>query len=452
MLGWKHPLGITRPVHIAPLDPTAGKQRRVALRPVVAAGVVVDLRRATKLPNPHDERVVDQPPLLQVIQQHRKRLVCQRVMILVDDLIHPGVVEAVGVPAAGVDAAAADRLGEVDRRKSHARFHQPPGEQAALAVARWPVAIANLLWLGLQVEGRLHRRAREHANRLVVGGVEATDLRGSLKQPRLLIHHPQQLTPPLHPRQLKVGRQGQLRQMEALLGRVFGEEEGVVPLAEKARMLARRGGAVSNRVWIGNKGRHLAAAGLDGINNRSIRGPEVERVPQPLVVARRSMAGQGVVAGGVMVFHGVGHAVDQRDPVHPLGHLRKVLRHRQPRHDAWHRRQRPADLRRGIGLEIKGVEMARPAPLKQEDHPLGPHWQIDTSRHGSPRGGQLQPQQPRSPCRQQRPSAKRSLMKARTASVDVRHGNRLGSEGSAGEASGPDSAAVFSCERAVPWR
>ena len=186
-------------------------------------------------------------------------------------------------------------------------------------------------------------------------------------------------------------------------------------------MLSRRHGAVGNRVRKRDKRGHLAAVGTQSINHRSIGRPEVEGVSQPLIITRRRMAGESVVAGGVMVLHGVGHAVNQRHPVHPLRHLGEMLRNGKPRHHTRNRRQWPTDLGRCIRLEIKGVEVTRPSPLKEKDHPLRSDGKINSTRDGSASSRHLQPQQPSCSRGQQRPPAKRSLMKALTASMGVRH-------------------------------
>src|SRR5262249_41594000 len=60
---------VARTVHLPALDPGAGECSGPAADVVVAAGAVVDARRATDLTGPHDERVVEHPALLQVGQE-----------------------------------------------------------------------------------------------------------------------------------------------------------------------------------------------------------------------------------------------------------------------------------------------------------------------------------------------------------------------------------------------
>src|SRR5438445_30862 len=61
-------------------------------------------------------------------------LVGHRQVIFFDDGVHAGVVEAVGVPAAGGDALAADGVGEIDGDEFGAGFDESAGEEAGLAV------------------------------------------------------------------------------------------------------------------------------------------------------------------------------------------------------------------------------------------------------------------------------------------------------------------------------
>ena len=86
------------------LDAATSQQRRVALWPVVAALVLVDVRSATELSHPDNERLVEQAALLQIIQQSGERLVGDRQLIARRRFVHPRVVEAVRVPAAIIDA------------------------------------------------------------------------------------------------------------------------------------------------------------------------------------------------------------------------------------------------------------------------------------------------------------------------------------------------------------
>jgi len=51
---------------------------------MIAAGVVIDLRRAPEFAHPNDQRRVEQAALFQVEQQRRQRLLGDRQMIFLD--------------------------------------------------------------------------------------------------------------------------------------------------------------------------------------------------------------------------------------------------------------------------------------------------------------------------------------------------------------------------------
>ena len=112
--------------------------------------------------------------------------------------------------------------------------------------------------------------------------------------------------------------------------------------------------------------------GRELIDDAAVGGKQVERIAQPLVVGRRGVAGEGVVAGRVVVLHRVRERADQRHLVHPLGRLGQLLADLDVRAARRDRRQRPANAVGGVGLHVEHVDVARPAPLEQEDHPLGP--------------------------------------------------------------------------------
>ena len=113
---------------------------------MVAADGRIDLRGAAEVGHPDDERLVEQPLLLEVDQQRRDRLIDRR---------HPPFqpVEAVGVV---VPARIADG------HESNTRLHEPTGEEEPLAEGGPPVVIAQARRFGADVEGPLRLRRRDH--------------------------------------------------------------------------------------------------------------------------------------------------------------------------------------------------------------------------------------------------------------------------------------------------
>ena len=57
-------VAVGRAVHLPAADPAAGQHDRVARRPVVAAGIPVDLRRPAELAQAHDQGFVQQAALV----------------------------------------------------------------------------------------------------------------------------------------------------------------------------------------------------------------------------------------------------------------------------------------------------------------------------------------------------------------------------------------------------
>ena len=171
----------------------------------------------------------------------------------------------------------------------------------------------------------------------------------------------------------KIVGQAQLGQPEIGRVGVLGEEQRIVGLAEEAGVLARRDRAVADHVRIGDERRHAVRARGELIDDAAVGREQVERIAQPLIVGRRGVAREGVVAGRVVVLHRVRERADQRHLVHPLGRFGQLLADLNLRAARRDRLERRAILIRRIGLHVEHIDMARPAPLKQEDDPLGPN-------------------------------------------------------------------------------
>jgi hypothetical protein len=110
--------------------------------------------------------------------------------------------------------------------------------------------------------------------------------------------------------------------------------------------------------------------GRELIDDAAEGGEQVERIAQPLVVARRRLPGEGVVAGRVVVLHGVGQRADERDVVHPLGRFGQLLADLDIRAARGNRLERAAIVVRRIRLHVEHIDVARPAPLEQKHHRL----------------------------------------------------------------------------------
>ena len=133
----------------APPDAAAGEEGRVAGVPVVAAGPVVDLRRAAELAHGDDQGRVQQAAVVQVVEQGREGPVEHPAVAVLHDL----EVAVVHVPAAVARVLGPlDVRAPVDLDERDARLDQPAGDQAALAEAVRPVRLADPGRLALDVE------------------------------------------------------------------------------------------------------------------------------------------------------------------------------------------------------------------------------------------------------------------------------------------------------------
>ena len=233
-LGGKRADGVARPHDPPSLHAAAGEGAGENLRPVVAAAGGIHLRRAAKLREPGDERVVEEAAIVQIGDQRGIALVVHRA----DDVFHAldrrERLRAVDVPRDFV------KHGEkrVDRDEPHAVFDQPPREQAALAEAVHAVSFADGLRLLRQVEGLAGLRARHQA----VGGlevvVEEAGIFARLKLPGRRLHNLPHLAAAAEPGHGDlVGRQ-EVGHAEVGLGGIGHQGKRVVGLAEEAAGLA----------------------------------------------------------------------------------------------------------------------------------------------------------------------------------------------------------------------
>src|SRR5262249_42966503 len=128
-----------RAVDLPALDGAATDHHRPAAGPVVAAGVLIDARRAAKLAHPQHHRVLPQAALVQLLDQRTHALVQTRAVAVANGREDVAVV----VPAAQVD---------LDCR--HALPDQSRGQQGAHAewVAFTAVGFLDLLRLVSDLE------------------------------------------------------------------------------------------------------------------------------------------------------------------------------------------------------------------------------------------------------------------------------------------------------------
>ena len=142
------------------LHAAAGQQGAADLRPVVAAGVLVDARRAAELAPGDHRHVVEHAARFQVVDQGAERLVELGAVVA-----HQVEVLAVAVPAAVGQRHAAD-----------AGLDQPPGHQQLVVDGRGAVVL-EVVRLAVAVASRTFSlsfdRSRASSSRLEVSTPKA---------------------------------------------------------------------------------------------------------------------------------------------------------------------------------------------------------------------------------------------------------------------------------------
>src|SRR4051812_34321040 len=119
---------------------------------MIAADVAIDARSAPKLAHPNNQRGIEQPALLKIVQQGGKSLFSDGQMILLDNWVHPRVVEAMRVPAARFRALAADALREINCHHLRACFDEAPCQKAALPISGAAVSVAHRRGFRAEIE------------------------------------------------------------------------------------------------------------------------------------------------------------------------------------------------------------------------------------------------------------------------------------------------------------
>ena len=139
-------------------------------------------------------------------------------------------------------------------------------------------------------------------------------------------------------------------------------------------MLAGGDAAVAQHVGVGDKRRHRRIFGRLVLGNRApIRRIKLLGVAESDVVQRRSVTGQAVVCGRVVILHSVVHRPNlcARRPVDHHREPRQMLAHAQARLAGRDRLELAANPVRRIGLHVERVQVGRAAELVQEDDVLG---------------------------------------------------------------------------------
>ncbi len=177
----------------------------------------------------------------------------------------------------------------------------------------------------------------------------------------------------VEPVEVETFRQAQFGQAEISRIGIARDEERVVFLPEETGVLSRGLGSIGHHVGVGDEGGQFRdGSRREVIDHRPVGRIEVERVAQPLVVGRRGVPGQGVVAGRVVVVHGVVQGPDHGDAVHEPRHAGKVFADLDVRAAGPDRLVRTAVFPGRLRLHVEDIDLAGATPLEEEDHGLGP--------------------------------------------------------------------------------
>ena len=346
-------------MHEPPLEAAPGEEHRVDARVVVAAGILVDLRRAAELARHPEERGIEQAAAFEIGHQSMDRVVEWRHKVVAGHL-HV----AVAVPRA-----------VVDRHEPRARFDEPPGhdqlfgQPLRLVLAVWPklpagrlaaVEVEYLVALPLERE-RLLGIAR--CDQFVGLGMEAVHgvERGGigLERPDPLLDELAGLLTAVEPVERQPLRQREVANLEALpLGGIVAEFERAVGARQKPDV-AREGILLRD----GDGGRQESAAAELVRDDR----------PHRRVVDHRSrdITGGEVVGGDPVVWNLAHDSADDRELVSDLGRLRKVVAEDLARL-CLHHAEGPPILDGCLRLGVERLVLREATTEVQLDHALDP--------------------------------------------------------------------------------
>jgi hypothetical protein len=382
---------------LSALDAAAGQHRRPRVRPVIAAAIAVDFRRASKLAHPDKQGRLQHAALFEVAHQGGPGRIehCTKALDAVE------VVE-MRIPAEGQIAHGGQRY--LDER--HAMLDEPTRQQTALAEQITAVGVAQLLGFLIQVERLRGARAHE-GNGALVGAAVALGWDGGARVQEVLLHFTEQLNAGGCALGADAVGESEVFYLQSLLVIALpaGDgEEALLILADDQRSVARaeKAGTIRRRAEKAIR-RHADETGQ--FRARLLQLFREQRSHRRIVDwAAGDVPGAHLVGGPSVVGLLGAHRADERHVLHVSGDLRQMLAD----FDAG---DAGGDLLVGsavgvAGLQIEGVHLAgtavhpeedaRPLALGMSDGVRGQRFQ--PAREGvthHPRGGQTQPIAPR---------------------------------------------------------
>ena len=338
--------------HLPGAEAAAGEQGTAHLRPVVAAGLRIDLRRPAKLA-PHDDgHVVEHAPVAEVVEERREALVELAAMVA-----HEVEVLPVAVPAAVAEA-----------HHPHARLHEPPGHEQVVVAGGCPVVLilvglavtvglANLRILLGEVEGVEQPAAGEHVERPLRERVHAAHDPGGVGLPLEAVHAREELPAVAEPLERHRPQRHVLEVRPIRLERRVGRPEEAGLAGVRPGHVLGLGGEADVR----RHGRIDRA--LEFRHGRAHRGPAPDRPQAALRPAGHALkSGVGPLAAD--------DRADDRAAFHPRRQPGKHLADLDARHVRADRLEFAAHLARGVGLQVPHVLMRGAAAEEDVDEGL----------------------------------------------------------------------------------
>ena len=335
-LGGEAADGVALPHDSAPLDAAAGEGAGEAAGPVIAAAGGVDLGGAAKLGERGDERVAEEPAVVEVFHEGGVGLVVHRA----DDVLHPfdrgEGLGAVDVPGDLVE----DGEEGVDGDEPDARFDEAAGEEAALPEAIHPVAFADGGRLLGEVKGGAGLGAGHHPVGGLEGVVEEAGVFAGLELPHGGFDDVAHLPAAVEAGDADLVGREEVGDLEIGLGGIGHEGERVVGFAEEATGLTvgEIAAAAAHELGENDERREVGAAaeevrgdgaGVGGIDPAGEAAAGLHHLPAgvvdggPVVVAgadKGELVGDGGMAGEEFGdFEGVGLRADRLEGAADLG-------------------------------------------------------------------------------------------------------------------------------------
>ena len=313
-IGWHPAAVVARADHATARHASAGQGHREDAPPVIAATGGIDRRRATEFPHHHDERLVEEATVLEIVEERA----VGSVELRAEDVLEPAGVVLMGVPE-WISGGRVPRLARpVDLDEPHPGLDQPSSEEHTLAELSSAVAIARSRRLALDLEGLAGGACMEEVEGFLLEAVHLRNRRAA----EATVEHPIDLAEERvavveaqlrHP-----GRGRQSFDLDPLLRRIAAEDVRMPGRPHEATVLPRPGDRriVEDRLGEDDRIERRAFRGPQRADGAGEARPVLGAGGHALGHARRLVAGEHEgAAGGV----GMNAGRHRTDDAHPMG-------------------------------------------------------------------------------------------------------------------------------------